>query len=164
MPDQEQQNLATDFEGDPMDSSEVESDINEGDTQVEAEAARDVDGVPYCCDHHCRMKVSSSGKAGSPTTYYKCPVRGCKAKGQVIKTTNENVVPPTPVTCPRCSKPKKGVTCVRNKQLSTAAYVIVQCPDCEWKSSALASPTLAAQHSAGRNPRRRRPDEGIGDR
>ena len=108
--------------------------------------ARDMDGVPYCRDHHCRMKQSSGGKKHSPTSYYKCPVPRCDAKAQMIKTRREQVVPPTPLVCPHCSSESKPVYCVRSKKHSTAAFVILVCPACEWKSNSLALPQLAAQH------------------
>jgi len=121
--------------------------------------AKDVDGVPYCRDHHCRMKMTSGGKKNSPTSYLKCPVEGCEQKAQMIKTKRECVVPNNPVTCPRCAG---GIVCVRNSAFSTAAFVVVQCPRCNWKSNAMALPQLAAQHFAARPMRR--PDVMIGDR
>ena len=50
--------------------------------QESTPVAKDEDGVPYCAKHHCRMKMSSGGKAGSPVAYYKCPVDGCEEKGK----------------------------------------------------------------------------------
>ena len=121
--------------------------------------AKDIDGVPYCRDHHCRMKMSSGGKKNSPTSYLKCPVEGCEQKAQMIKTKRESVVPNNPVTCPRCAG---GIVCVRSPKFSTAAYVVVQCPSCAWKSNSMALPQLAAQHFAARQMRR--PEPMIGDR
>ena len=132
--------------------ADFETDTDNTPVAPEAESAKDVDGIPYCCDHHCRMQAYSGGKKGSPATYYKCPVKECDSTAKMIRTTREGIVPPVPVVCPRCSGPKKNVVCVRS-QLSTASYVILACPECEWKSAAMVSPALAAQQLASRGIR-----------
>ena len=96
------------------------------------------------------MKQYSGGKKGNPKAYYKCSVSKCEETATMIKTRRESVVPPTPVTCPRCSTDKKPVYCSRNKKRSTGAYVILTCPDCQWNSNSLALPMLAAQHYESR--------------
>lgn len=124
-------------------------------------SAKDADGVPYCRKHHCRMERSSGGKKGNPTEYYKCPVPNCDAKAQKIKTIRECVVPKQPLACPRCSKGSKPVHCERDIDASTAAMVILKCPRCKWKSSAMAVPQLAAAYFAHRE----RPKESeLGER
>ena len=128
----------------------------------QAEATpKDVDGVPYCSTHHCRMKRKSGGRRGSETTYYGCPVPKCKENAQMIRTKRESVVPPNPVSCPRCSTEKKPVICERDEALSKSAFVILKCPSCNWRSNALAVPSLAAQHE--RTRKRVKPEE-IGAR
>ncbi len=128
---------------------------------IDAMPAKDVDGIPYCRKHHCRMKQKSGGKKESPTVYYGCPVPKCKEKSQIIKTTHPGVVPAQPQPCPRCSKGAEPAFCERDEHSSTAASVILRCPDCGWKSSALAVPQLAAAHFARR---REPPITNIGDR
>lgn len=132
--------------------------------ETEPQSAKDEDGVPYCRQHHCRMKRISGGKKGSPTAYYKCPVPGCECKAQMIKTRTEAVVPPNPICCPRCSSEKNPVYCERNLSLSSAAKVIVECPSCQWRSNALAVPNLASHHFANRARRLRVETMDIGDR
>jgi DNA-directed RNA polymerase subunit RPC12/RpoP len=124
--------------------------------------AKDVDGIPYCRDHHVRMKRYSGGKKGSPTVYYKCPVKGCECKEQIINTKRDSVVPKEPVQCPHCSTPDRPVVCSKSKEHSSHGAVVLQCPECGWKSGKLAIPSLAAQHFEGR--RMRVEPMGIGDR
>lgn len=151
---QEQKNLATDFED--------EFDAVDPQQSSEPDAAKDIDGIPYCRTHHCRMIRNSGGKKGSPTTYYKCPVNDCDATAQIIKTQRESVVPTEPIACPRCSSKDKKVICSRDQRLSNTAFVVVKCPKCNWKSNTLAVPNFALQRFAGR--RSSRVSEGIGDR
>lgn len=139
----------------------METDFKE---QVKTDVAeqpqvKDNDGVPYCPEHHCRLKRYSGGKGRK--VYYKCPVDGCDHRGRTIKTRVERVVPSDPVMCPRCSSDGTPVYCSRSQQFSTPAGVVLQCPRCQWKSNMLAVPSLAAQHYSHRNPQ---PVEMIGDR
>lgn len=115
--------------------------------------AKDVDGVPYCRKHHCRMKQTSGGKKGNRTSYYSCPVDDCEEKAQKIKTERECIVPPQPLACPRCSKSGDPVYAERDQRFSTAAAVILKCPSCGWKSSPLPIPQFALAELN----RRRRP-------
>lgn len=153
MAGQTQRNLQTDFE---------DVVVEENDANASPETPKDVDGIPYCAKHHCRMVRNSGGKKDSPTTYYKCPVKDCGTTAQIIKTRRESIVPVDPVICPRCSKGKKPVICSRDKKASNAMKVVVKCPDCGWKSSAMAVPMFAAQHFNSR--RRSPPTPGLGDR
>lgn len=121
---------------------------------------KDVDGVPYCAKHHCRMEQKSGGKKGSAAAYFGCPVPGCTETAKRIKTSRETVVPSSPQLCPRCSTDKKPVYCERDNGVSTAASVVLKCPECGWKSNALAVPQLAAAMSANRKPH----IHNIGDR
>jgi hypothetical protein len=116
--------------------------------ETDGAAAKDVDGVPYCRVHHCRMIQSSGGKADNPKTYYKCKVAKCTETARIIKTDKPQIVPEKPQACPRCSKDGELVICERDPKSSTAAMVILKCPDCGWKSSAMAVPQLAAAHFA----------------
>lgn len=129
--------------------------------ETDGQSAKDNDGIPYCRKHHCRMQNSSGGKKGSRTKYYSCPVSGCEEKQQVIKTERPSVVPANPQECPRCSK-KQPVYCERDQDASTAASVILKCPDCGWKSTAMVVPQLAAAHFANR--RKVAIEHGVGDR
>lgn len=163
-------NLPTDFEGDTApvvnESPDATDSAAKAEPKVkaaakakpvtEAKPGKDVDGIPYCRDHHCRMKRSSGGKRGSATTYYKCPVAGCECTAQIIKTKVESVVPPKPLACPRCTRDKKPVICERSKRHSTAASVVLQCPSCGWKSNSLAVPSLAAQDLRNRSTNKKR--------
>lgn len=130
--------------------------------EVDTAPAKDVDGIPYCREHHCRMKVASGGKKGSPTNYYACPVDDCEERQQIIKTKVPGIVPPAPLACPRCSKERGEVICSRDKDCSTPSAVILKCPECGWKSNTMVVPHLAAAHMNAR----RAPMEamGIGDR
>lgn len=122
---------------------------------------RDVDGVPYCPKHHCRMEQASGGKKDSPTVYYKCKVRECDEKDQLVKTANENIVPPQPLACPRCTGSKGPIYCEKDTKSSTAAAVVLRCPCCGWKSNMMAVPQFAAAHAARKNEA---PVEEIGGR
>lgn len=133
----------------------------DGEFGVAASPARDVDGIPYCRKHHCRMKQSSGGKKDGATAYYKCPVDGCTEREQVIKTANPAVVPSKPLACARCSKNGEEVICERDPTASTAQMVILKCPRCQWKSTGLAVPHLAAAMLSRRTPGRL---EEIGER
>lgn len=124
--------------------------LDDSGTPSDAVVTKDNDGIPYCREHHCRMKQASGGKKGSATAYYKCPVTACEETAQKIKTTREGVVPQSPQACPRCSTPKKRVYCERDKNASTPSSVILKCPRCEWKSTAFVVPSLAAAHFASR--------------
>lgn len=124
--------------------------------------AKDNDGIPYCRSHHCRMKQTGGGRKGSRTAYYACPVKGCEEKQQTIRTVRPGVVPPQPLACPHCRRRKQAVYCERDPERSTAAMVILRCPQCGWKSSGFAVPQLAAAHFA-RGPERE-PEPGIGAR
>ena len=133
-------------------------------------AAKDVDGVPYCKTHHCRMKRYSGGKAGSAASYYRCPVDGCKCTAKIIRTKNEAIVPVNPVICTRCSDPetkgrkkRKIVVCERDEKLSSASGVVLTCPSCGWRTSKLADPDMVARHLAHRRMRRAG-TPGLGDR
>lgn len=123
--------------------------------------AKDLDGIPYCRVHHCRMDQASGGRKDSPTAYFACPVPECKETGQRIKTPRESIVPRSPLACPRCSKQESPVYCERDTKCSTAASVILKCPDCGWKSNAMAVPQLAAAHFARRHTEI---TAGVGDR
>jgi hypothetical protein len=117
------------------------------------ENTRDVDGIPYCPMHHCRMIQASGARTDNPKAYYKCKAPNCKATARVVKTPDPRVVPDRLQPCPRCSGKKGDVICERDPKASTAAMVILKCPVCGWKSTAMAVPQLAAAHFArGRKP------------
>jgi len=120
--------------------------------------AKDVDGIPYCVLHHCRMKQYSGGT--KKAAYYRCPVADCEQTGKTIKTRFESVIPPQPLACPRCSD-RKPVFCERDEKNSNAAMTILVCPACNWRSSAMVRPELAAAEFGRKN---RAPVEEIGSR
>jgi hypothetical protein len=141
------------------DTPEIEAQIPEEPIPEEPTAerpAKDLDGIPYCPQHHCRMKQSSGGKKDSAVAYYSCQVPKCDESGKRIKTRFEAVVPTAPLKCPRCTRgkrPSQIVYCEKSAELSTASYTILVCPRCGWKSNALARPELAAHDLALRERR-----------
>ena len=122
---------------------------------------KDLDGVPYCPLHHCRMLATSSGKKGSRKTYYACQVEGCSETGTKIRS-GEKAVPNRPQICPSCTAKGDEVACERDRRGSNAARVVLKCPVCGWHTSPMATPQLAA---LGEQRRRRTagPDK-IGER
>jgi hypothetical protein len=146
-------------------SDPMSLDDSQGVEDAAETVAKDVDGVPYCRVHHCRMIQSSGGKTDNPKTYYKCKVAKCVETARIIKTSDPRVVPDQPLACPRCSKEDKPpVICERDPRSSTAACVILICPRCRWKSTAMAVPQLAAAHFARGRTTSHLPPEEIGAR
>src|SRR4051812_38017204 len=86
---------------------------------------RDVDGIPYCPLHHCRMTQASGAKSDNPKAYYKCKAPNCKMTARVIKTPDPRVMPDRLQACPRCSGKKGEVICERDPKASTPAMVIL---------------------------------------
>ena len=117
--------------------------------QESTPVAKDEDGVPYCAKHHCRMKISSSGKAGSPVAYYKCPVEGCEEKGKRIKTAAAKI-PADPLKCHRCAGLTPQPVMERDATASNAMYTILKCPVCNHKSGAMPRPEFVASHERNR--------------
>jgi hypothetical protein len=111
--------------------------------------AKDEDGVPYCAKHHCRMKISSSGKAGSPVAYYKCPVDGCEETGKRIKAAAAKI-PAEPLKCHRCAGLTPQPVMERDLKSTTPMYTILQCPVCKHKSGAMPRPEFVASHERNR--------------
>lgn len=144
-----------------MSSIVTDLDLEEVPAQPVEVTAKDADGVPYCRVHHCRMVQSSGGKKGNPKAYYKCRVNGCEETARIVKTDNPRIVPDHPQHCPRCSRNEKPVVCVRDEKSSTAAMVILKCPQCSWKSTAFVVPHLAAFQLS---QRKQQPAEEIGGR
>ena len=158
VPDSQQQNeqpggappMGLDDEPDASGASGGPPMIDDNIEDVAESTPKDVDGVPYCKRHHCRMVQYSGGGKENPKAYYKCPVPKCpEDRAQMIKTPRECVVPPKPLTCSRCTN-RTGVPvyCERDDHVSTAAAVVLKCPGCGWKSNTLAVPQLAAAHLA----------------
>ncbi len=121
--------------------------------------ASDVDGVPYCRKHHVRMRRTSGGTGKK--VYYKCPVEGCDARGQVIRTKVKKIVPQKVTICPRC---KGDIVCERNERLSDAMKVILTCPGCSWNSGALTLPHVEAGRLATKSLANRRREPDLGER
>jgi hypothetical protein len=110
---------------------------------------KDEAGIPYCAKHYCRMRQTSGGKAGSPVSYFKCPVEGCEEKAKRVKSPR-SVIPSEPLTCPRCAGLKPVPVMARADKISTAMYTILQCPTCGHKSAPLPRPEFAANHARSR--------------
>ena len=117
--------------------------------QESTPVAKDEDGVPYCAKHHCRMKMSSGGKAGSPVAYYKCPVDGCEEKGKRIKAAAAKI-PAEPLKCHRCAGLNPQPVMERDASSSNAMYTILKCPVCNHKSGAMPRPEFVASHERNR--------------
>lgn len=107
------------------------------------------DGIPYCPKHHCQMKQTSGGKAGSLVAYFGCPVDGCHATGKRIKA-KRSVVPAEPLTCHRCASVSPLPIMERDEKASTAMYTILKCPVCQHKSQPLPRPEFAERHAEAR--------------
>lgn len=146
------------------DSAPLGLDDSPSPPDVAETAAKDVDGVPYCRVHHCRMTQYSGGAKDNPKAYYKCKAPDCKETARIIKTDKPQIVPDRLLGCPRCSNGDELVVCERDPRCSTAACVILTCPKCKWKSTAMAVPQLAAAHFARGGRSSLPPVEEIGAR
>lgn len=128
--------------------------------EKEAMPKKDVDGIPFCITHHCRMKQRSGG-GKNKAVYYVCPVKGCETKAQTVQI--ERVVPGKPTECPRC-KPK-SIVCERSPERSSGAFSILVCPGCGWASGPQPHPVFAEQDILRRqHGREETPVANIGDR
>jgi len=151
-----------------MTSEKVQPMGLDDDVQAEEQTPRDVDGIPYCKKHHCRMKQTSGGKGA--TKYYSCPVKSpkCDQKAQIVKTAFPTVVPPHPTRCQNCAKIDGNADaapyCTLDESASSPAMVILKCPVCGHKSGSMPTPTLAAQQLAARARVQRADDASLGDR
>ena len=121
---------------------------------------KDVDGVPYCRIHHCRMKSRSGAAKSKGKDYYACPVDGCEERGIRIRSV-ATIVPPSPLPCPRCATDKKPVYCERDPKRSTATGVVLVCPKCRYNAGMYAVPQLEAMRLARRHEE---VIDGVGDR
>ena len=121
---------------------------------------KDESGVPYCAKHHCRMRQTSAGKAGSPVAYFKCPAEGCDEKGKRVKST-KSVIPSEPCVCQRCARLDSRQVMERDVRLSTAMYTILRCPGCKGTSAPLPRPEFVENHARSRG---RAPAEELGSR
>lgn len=148
----------------PMDFEsvgEVQSSGSAGSaTTTSINGSKDVDGVPYCRIHHCRMKSRSGATKTKGKDYYSCPVDGCEERGIRIRSIT-NIVPPNPLPCPRCSTEKRPVYCERDQRRSTATGVVLVCPECQWNAGMFAVPQLEAMRLARRSDHI---ETGVGDR
>lgn len=130
-----QRTLQTDFDDDTEDAVEDAPAVETTE-----------DGTPYCVVHHCQMKQTSGGKAGSPVAYYKCPVDGCEEKGKKVKPS-KSVIPSEPHRCPRC---ETHPVLERDAKLSKLTYSILRCPVCGHKSAPMARPEFVAGYERAR--------------
>lgn len=131
----------TDFE------DELEETTNAHDSPAVAE--KDTDGVPYCVKHHCRMQQTSGGRAGSPVSYFKCPVDSCDEKGKRIKSVKS--VPADAMACQRCRGLSPQPIMERDAAVSTLMYSILKCPCCGHKTAPLPRPEFVANHLRARS-------------
>lgn len=110
--------------------------------------SKDVDGTPYCSKHFCRMKAGSSGK---DTTYYYCPVEGCKCSQKVARVHVR--VPIEPLMCPmiECRK-SGGVAMEVDERLSRfgLGQITLVCPRCK-NQQKVANPFLVQPKRASWN-------------
>lgn len=131
----------------PLTATDFDDDLEE--QARPAAAPKDDDGVPYCPKHHCRMRQTSGGKAGSPVAYHKCPVEGCEEKAKRVKSARP-VIPAEPLYCPRCSGVRPQPVMERDPKVSTQMYTILKCPCCSHKSSPLPRPEFVVNHARAR--------------
>lgn len=117
----------------------------------------DLDGIPYCRKHHCRMKLASGAAKSRGKDYYRCQVDGCNETGVRIRTIRDTIVPSSPQYCARCKTP---TVCERDPRRSTGTMVVLACPACGWSLPPLAVPQLAAFMERGQKA----PVPNIGDR
>lgn len=148
---QQQAAAATDFDDD------LEQQTRPDETSA---APKDDDGVPYCAKHHCRMKQTSGGKAGSPVAYHKCSVEGCEETAKRVKSARP-VIPAEPLLCHHCSGVSPRPIMERDPKASTLMYTILRCPCCGYKSSPLPRPEFVASHAQSRG---KIPVEDLGGR
>lgn len=133
--------VATDFE-----DAELEEQTR---PTASPAAPKDDDGVPYCAKHHCRMKQTSGGKAGSPVAYHACPVDGCEEKAKRVKTARPSI-PAEPLLCPRCAGINPRPIMERDAKVSTQMYTILKCTCCGHKSQPMPRPEFVANHAKAR--------------
>jgi len=110
---------------------------------------RDLDGVPYCVRHHCRMKQYSGRKKDRAAAHYVCPVPGCNETAKVIRI-GQRSVPAEPMQCPQCRKHGKEIYLERmpkDKTQRSATSVRLWCPVCELTVGPLALPNQAAAYA-----------------
>ena len=134
------QQQQTDFDDEPTESN----------TAPQAATAKDVDGMPYCQKHHCRMRQTSGGPAGSKVAHVCCPVEGCTEKAKRVKS-QRCVLPLAPLVCQRCAGLSPQPIMERADKISTGMYTILQCPVCGNKSSPLPRPEFVLNHQRSRN-------------
>ena len=107
--------------------------------------AKDLDGVPYCVRHHCRMTQYSGRTKSNPKAYYKCPVPDCTETAKVVRH-GQRAVPSAPLICPACFNRGETRYMERESKLSTVSSVVLRCPHCEDRVGPLAMPNQAAVH------------------
>lgn len=110
---------------------------------------KDVDGMPYCPKHHCRMRQTSGGPAGAKIAHVCCPVDGCSQKAKRVKS-QRCLLPLAPMTCQRCSGLSPQPIMERSDKLSTGMYSILQCPVCGHKSAPMPLPEFVVNHQLSR--------------
>jgi len=145
--------------------ADVEASIGLDDGEgvaITAAPRRDVDGVPYCAKHHCRMKMASGAGKTTGKDYYRCPVPECTERGVRIRTIREQIIPAQPLKCPRCSKDESIVYCEADLGRSTSVGVVLKCPHCGYSPGMFVRPQLEAERLSG--AKRNEDVPGVGDR
>lgn len=137
-------------------------DDNVASDQAEVQL-RDVDGIPYCARHHCRMKLASGAGKRTGKDYFRCPVPSCSERGTRIRTKVERIVPDNPQSCPRCSNGATQVFCEASKDRSNPAAIVLVCPNCGFSPGMFVRPQLEAVRIQ-ESSRLRRSVPNIGDR
>ena len=112
-------------------------------------ADRDIDGVPYCVKHHCRMTQYSGKTKSSARAYYRCPVPDCKATAKVVKL-GQRAIPSAPMECPECRNHGQTVYLERmpdDRSAPSQTSIRLWCPVCEYKVGPLALPHQSVVHA-----------------
>jgi hypothetical protein len=128
--------------------------------------AKDVDGVPYCRVHHCRMIQSSGGKTDNPKTYYKCKVAKCTETARIIKTDGPARRPRSTAGLPALQQGGQATSDLRARpqELDRRDGDLSSAHAADGRASAMAVPQLAAAHFARGRTTSHLPPEEIGAR
>jgi NAD-dependent dihydropyrimidine dehydrogenase PreA subunit len=117
--------------------------------EVPSGVDRDLDGMPYCVRHHCRMKQYSGRKRDRAAAHYVCPVPGCNETAKLVRL-GQRSIPVEPMECPECRQRGEKVFLERmpeDRTLRSSTSVRLWCPHCEYAVGPLALPNQAAAYN-----------------